>query len=111
GGERMGIGKAEPLAELELVHEPVRALLPRFGQTRRHVVAGQRLDQRVVERVQEDERRPESRGLRGIEKRGGDGRVERDRELTVWLALRAGRAGPDEEEAGEQNRAYGMSSH
>src|SRR5262249_19811316 len=111
GGERIAIVKAQPLAQLELVHESICALLPRFGQTRRHVVAGQRLDQRVGERVQEDERRPEPWGLRGIEKRGGDGRVERDGELTVWLALRAGGAGPDEEEAGEQDRAYGMSSH
>ena len=90
GREGIAVVEPEALAQLELVHEPVRALLPGLGQARRHVVAGQRLDQRVVQRIEKHERRADPRGLGGIEKRGGDRGVEGDGELAVRLGLRPG---------------------
>ena len=86
--EGVAVVEFQPLAQLELVHEPVRALLPRLGQAGRRVVAGQRFDQRVVQGVQEHERHADSGGLAGIEKRESDRDIEGHGQLTVRLGLR-----------------------
>src|SRR5438034_540087 len=80
---------------------PVRTLFPRLGQARPHVVAGQRLDQRVVQGVEEDERCAESRGLGGIEKRGRDGGVEGDGQLAFGPVLAGGLPTPCRQEQKE----------
>ena len=86
--EGVAVVELQPLAQLELVHEAVRALLPGLGQTGRHVIAGQRLHQRVVQGVEEHERHADSRGLGGIEKRQGDRNIEGHRQLAIRLRLR-----------------------
>ena len=89
GREGVAVVELEAFPQLELDHEAVRTLLPGLGQARRHVVAGQRLDQRVVHGVEEGERRGDARGLGRIEKGRCDRRVECDRELTLRRALRS----------------------
>ena len=101
GRERIAVVEPEPLSQLELVHEPVRTLFPRLGQARAHVVAGQRLDQRVVQGIEEDERCAESRGLGGIEKRGRDGGVEGDGQLAFGPVLAGGLPTPCRQEQKE----------
>jgi hypothetical protein len=88
GGERIAVVEVETLSQLELVHEPVRALLPGLRQARRHVVAGQRFDQRVVQRIEEHEGRSDPRSLGRLEERGRDRNVEGDRDLPGRLDLR-----------------------
>ena len=86
--EGVAIVELQSLAQLELVREPIRALLPGLGQAWRHVITRQRLDQRVVEGVQEDERHADSGGLGGIEKRQGDRDIEGHCQLALRLGLR-----------------------
>src|SRR4029453_9354007 len=112
GREWIAVVELETRAELELVDEPVRALLPRLREAGRHVVAGQRLDQRVVHRVQEDERRPDARRLGRIEEYRRDRRVEGYRELPVRLALRVGRSIPSgQDEEGDESDSARERTH
>ena len=109
GRERIAVVEPETLAQLEFVHEPVRTLSPRLGQARRHVVAGQRLDQRVVQGVEEHKRRAESRRLGRIEKRGSDGGVEGDGQLALGPALTDSFSSPrhqEENEYGEHHAPF-----
>src|SRR6266540_1104839 len=79
------IAVVEPdvLAQDELVREAVVRRRPRFGQARRPGVLRHGLHERVVERVEREERRDDARRLGGIEPR----RCERDgggeRDLTL----------------------------
>ena len=104
---RKGVAVVEPetLAQLELVHEPVRALRPGLGQTGRHVIAGQRLDQGVVQSIQEHERGADSWALAGVEKGGRDRGIEGNRQLAVRLG-RGGLAGrcPQRKQKQERDR-------
>jgi hypothetical protein len=112
GREGVAVVKLEPLAQLEVVGEPVGALAPGLGQARRHVVAGQRLDERVVERVEEREGGAEPRRLGGVEKRGRDRGVERDGELAVRRPLGASRPGRErEQDEREQSGQADASTH
>src|SRR2546422_2282939 len=55
GGDGVAVVKLEAAAQLELVHEPVRALRPRLRQTVAHLLPRHRADQRIVERIQHTE--------------------------------------------------------
>ena len=74
GGDGLAVVEPRALAQHELVDEAVLGQAPRLGQARRHGVAGHRLHQRVVQRVEHHERRADPGRLGGIE----PGRGERD---------------------------------
>ena len=74
GGEGIAVVELEPAAQLELVHEPVRALRPRFGKARAHLLVRERARERVVDRVERAEGRDLGRRARRIE----PGRRDRD---------------------------------
>jgi len=97
-GHRLAVVEPYALAQDELVGEPVGRGAPRLSKTRRHRVAGQGLDQRVVDHEVEDEWRDESLGLGGIEPPGRD----RDVEHQGHLAFGAG-AGRHGRQKGEKN--------
>src|SRR5262249_25149941 len=78
---------AESLAQLEFVDEPIWAFSPGLGQARRPVVAGQRLDQRIVQSIEEHERRTDARSLGWIEKGRCDRGVKSNGQLPFRLAL------------------------
>src|SRR5262249_1846200 len=104
GRKGVAVVKLEALAQLELVREAIRTLAPRFRQTGRHVIPGQRLDQRVVQRIQERERSGDPWSLGRIEERGGDRGVEGDGQLAVRLALRTD-LGARRRQEGEQHES------
>src|SRR5262249_48351460 len=88
-GERIAVVEPEALAELELVGLAVRALLPRLRQARRHEIAGHRLEECVVERVEHPERRDEAGSqLARIEPGRGERHVERPAQLALGLRRR-----------------------
>ena len=90
GGDGIAVVEAETLTQLELIDEPVRAFFPGLGHARGHIIAGQRLDQCIVQGVEEDERRADPRGLGGVEEGGGDRGVEGNGQLSIRLALGGG---------------------
>src|SRR5215467_9614256 len=108
GREGVAVVKLEALPQLELVREAIWTLAPRFRQAGRHVIPGQRLDQRVVQGVQERERSGDPWGLGRIEERRGDRSVEGDSQLAVRLALRTdlGARRRQDEEQRESNPSY-----
>src|SRR3989441_9587882 len=55
GGDGVAVVELEAAAQLELVHEPVRALRPRLRQAVAHLLPRHRADQRIVERIQHTE--------------------------------------------------------
>src|SRR6266478_4143676 len=61
----------DTLAQDELLDESVLRQAPRFGQARRHGVAGHGLYERVVQRVEDHERRGDARSLGRVEPGGG----------------------------------------
>jgi hypothetical protein len=54
--ERVTVVELQSLAQLEIVDALIRAHRPRLRETRRHEVAGHRLHERVVHRVEHPER-------------------------------------------------------
>src|SRR5437870_5180774 len=107
GGHGFAGVEPDALAQDELVDEPVGRGAPRLGETGRHRVAGHRLHQRVVERVEHHERRDDPRGLGGVEPRRGEGDVNAPRQLP--LGRGAGRRGRAEPHAHEQRHDDGAS--
>ena len=87
GGEEVSVVELEALPQLELVGLLVGTERPRLGQARRHDAAGHRLDQRVVERVLDPERRDEALHLAWIEPGRGHGHVEGPAHLAFRLRL------------------------
>ena len=67
GRQRIAVVECQPRAQLELVGQAVLALLPGFGQRRTHLLSGIGAHERVVERVEDAERRDLRRRQRGIE--------------------------------------------
>ena len=98
GGEGVAVVELESLAQLELVGELVRAHRPRLGQARRHQIAGHRLHERVVDRVEHPER-GEPLELSRIEPHGRERHVQRPAHLAFRLGLGGGVV---DETAGEQ---------
>ena len=113
---RDGIAVVEPgtLAKDELVDEAVLRDAPGFGQARRHGVTGHRLHQRVVQRVEDHERRPDPRSLCRIEPRGSDRDVSSPRHLILGRGQR-GRGGDhrdrDDERSGEERSSVSRDVH
>src|SRR5262249_57493244 len=89
-GDRVAGVELDVLSEDELVRKPVLRGRPRLGQARRERVAGHRLHERVVQRVERQERRDDTRRLGGIEPCRGQGDVGGDRQLPFGR----GRGGP-----------------
>ena len=90
GGEGIAVVELDALAQLELVDLLVGAHRPRFGEARRHEIAGHRLHERVVHRVEDPERRDEARGrLARVEPGRRQSHVERPAHLA--FGLRRGR--------------------
>ena len=102
GRERIAVVELEVLAQLELVVAPVGAERPRLGQARRGQVSGHRLHERVVQRVEDPERRELTHDLARVEPVRRDRDVERPAHLAVRLRL--GRAGAGEAQAEQQRR-------
>ena len=94
GDDRIAVVEPGALAKDELVHEAVLRHAPGFGQARSHGVAGHRLHQRVVQSVEDHERRADPRGLGGVEPRGGQRNVNGPGHLT--FRCRRGRRGSDD---------------
>src|SRR6266508_4443407 len=57
GGEGIAVVKLEPAAKLELVRLSVRAFLPRLREAVPHLLPRQWAEHRVVDRVEQPERR------------------------------------------------------
>ena len=89
-GERIAIVKRQSLAQLELVRALIRRDRPGLGEARSLQVSGQRLDQRVVQRIEDPERRELSDRLAWIEPLRGDGDVHGPAHLAVRLRLGVG---------------------
>ena len=84
--ERITVVELQSLAQLEVVDALVRAHRPRLREARRHEVAGHRLHERVVHRVEHPERCQEAAGdLARIEPRRRQRHVERPAHLTLRL--------------------------
>ena len=91
GGERVAVVELDALAQLELVDALIGAHRPRLGQARRHQIAWHRLHERVVQRVEDPERRDEAGGrLARVEPGRRQGHVERPAHLALGLGLRRG---------------------
>src|SRR4029450_6605706 len=63
---------------------------PRFGQTRRQLVAGHRLHEGIVHRIEDPERRDLADDLTGIEPHGRERHVEGPPHFTFGLILSSG---------------------
>ena len=87
-GEGIAVVKLESLPELELVGPPIRGLGPRLGEARRHEIAGHRLHEGVVDRVEHPERGDLTRHLARIEPERRERHVERPAHLAFRLGLR-----------------------
>src|SRR5262249_21934933 len=78
------------LAELEFIDQSIRALRPRLRQAGRHIIPGERFDQRVMEGIQKHKGRGDPRRLGRIEIGRSDRGVKGDNELSLRLAWRRG---------------------
>ena len=105
GGDGLAGMELRALAEDELVDEPVGRHGPRLGQARRHRLARHRLDERVVQPVQDHERRAGER-LRRVEIRGDQGRVHAPRHLALGRGAGRGGRGEAETQRDHRDRAY-----
>ena len=74
-GEGVAIVKLQIAAQLELIGQSIGALRPRLGETRAHLLPGQRPDESVVQGVEHPEGRDLGRRRGRIEPRRGDGDV------------------------------------
>src|SRR5262245_47564997 len=90
GGERRAIVEGQALTELELIDQSIRALCPRLRQAGRHIIPGERFEQRVMEGIQKHKGRCDPRRLGRIEIGRSDRSVKGDDELSLRLALRSG---------------------
>ena len=105
GGERVAVVEREPPAQLELVREPVAALRPRLCQAVADLLAGERTDESVVDRVEHSERRDLRRGSGRIEPAGSERDVEGDRHV-AGRRLTARRLRGAEHERSGQNPGH-----
>ncbi len=97
GRQRVAVVELESLAELELVDEPVGTFRPRLGQAGSHLLPRERADQRVVDGVEDAERRDLRRRGGRIEPGGRQRDMEGDRDL-ARRGLGDRRLGRDEEQ-------------
>ena len=111
GRHGVAVVELQPGAQLELVGPAVRALLPRLGDARAHLLAWIRTNERVVDRVEDPERRDLRRSGGGVEPRRGDrhvpghGRPSRRRLLRGDRRRRSG----DDHDGDEQRQAEAVS--
>ena len=112
GGEGVAVVELQPLAQLELVGLLVRADGPRLGQAGGHEIARHRLDQRVVQRVQDPERCELPGDLGGVEPQRRQRDVERPAHLAFGFGLGGDlvRTGAREQGAEEQHTTEGEAS-
>src|SRR4030095_15800894 len=82
--------EGQALAELKLIDQSIRTLRPRLRQARRHIIPGERFEQRVMEGIQKHKGRSDPRRLGRIEIGRSDRGVKGDDELSLRLALRSG---------------------
>src|SRR5262249_22657766 len=85
GSERIAVVEGDALTQLELVCQTILTLAPGFGQAGRHGVAGHRLDQRIVQGIEKQERRNRD-GFGRVKVRGSDGEVNGRGELPLRLS-------------------------
>src|SRR5262249_6470916 len=78
------------LAELEFIDQSIRALRPRLRQAGRHIIPGERFEQRVMEGIQKHKGCGDPRRLGRIEIGRSNRGVKGDNELSLRLALRSG---------------------
>src|SRR5262249_4730395 len=91
--ERIAVVELQTLAQLEVVRQPVPGHRPRLGEAGRHEIAGHRLHERIVQRVEHPERREKAAGdLARIEPRRRERDVERPTHLALWLGGSAWRS-------------------
>ena len=84
GGDGVAVVEFGPVAQHEFVGEPVFADRPRFGKARRQVFARHRLHHRVVQRIEDHERRDHPGRLGRVE----PARRQRDMHPAGQFALR-----------------------
>src|SRR2546428_13702491 len=82
--------EGQTLAELELVDQAIRALGPRLRQAGRHIIAGERLDQGIMDGIQKHKRRRDPGRLGRIEIGGSNRGIKGDDELSLRLGLPSG---------------------
>ena len=109
GGERVAVVELHALAQLELVHAPVRAHLPGLGQARGQEIAGHRLHERVVHRGEHPERGQHPDHLGRIEPGRRERHVERPAHLSFRLGL-SGRGGETGTEEQDDHQDHGHES-
>src|SRR5262249_13974486 len=108
----IAVVELEPGPELELVRLAVRALLPRLGEARPHLVWRIGADQSVVDRVEDGERGDLGWGGRGIEPGRRDRHMHGDRQRSgrrLGPGLRARSEGDDSD--GQQPEGTTGTSH
>ena len=110
-GERIAVVELEALAQLELVGPLVGAHRPGLGQARGHEVAGHRLHERVVHRVEEPERRELAHDLARIEPVRRDRHVEGPAHLALGPGLGRGVGAEAQAEDGAEERDRGERAH
>jgi len=81
--------ESQALAELELIDQSIRALRPRLCQAGRHIIPGERFEQRVMEGIQKHKGRGNPGRFGRIEIGRSDRGVKGDDELSLRLALRS----------------------
>ena len=100
-GDRIAVVEARVLPDHELVGEAVLGDGPGLGQARGHDVAGHRLHERVVERVEDHERGDQGFGLAGVEPPRDQGHVQAQGHGAVRRD-RAGGAGTEQRREDEE---------
>jgi hypothetical protein len=109
GGKGIAVVEFHPLAQIEFIDALILAHGPGFGEARRHALAGHRLHQRIVQRVQNPERGQRARRrLPRVHPGRRQGHVKRPSHLAFGLGLRGRRAGTSSgqgpcEESGQGN--------
>src|SRR3989454_842046 len=114
GGDGLAVVELGPLAQHELVAGAVGGHRPRLREARRGQARGPRPYPRVVERVEDLERRGDGLRLRGVEPARGEGNVERPHHLACRGRLRgphvsAERPGREKQRGGDSRS--GQRSH
>src|SRR5215471_10982442 len=106
-GEGVAVVKLDALAELEFIDPLVVAHRPRLGQRGGHEIARHRLDQGIMQRVENPKERLPAHGhLARIEPGGREGHVEGPAHLPGWLGLCCGAVAPPQEEAGHETQRH-----
>ena len=99
-GNGIAIMESDAIAQHEIVAQPVRRCRPGFGEAGRQFLARHRLHDRVMQRVQDHERRDDPRRLGRVE----PGRRQRDMHAPGQLTLRRAFPGEARGNAGKSQR-------